>query len=513
MGTKREPSGSLLTARFEQSDLAYDWMLEYLRSSDALKDVMDYHVSMKQSHLDWGTGSRDTVRYMPATDCPELFLFKSPTTQRSTWIQVLIHTGIESWDSSKLIGGSITLTLHTSDKQILADLVECAKEKYVGHGASRVTVHLTSTTGTWAKSISKARRALSTLILPTDIKEMILADAREFLASEKWYNMAGIPHRRGYLLYGAPGTGKSSTIAAIAGELGLEIYFVSLASPGIDDYTLARLISDTPSRCILLLEDIDCAFPSRDEFEDDEEEEHQKKDQYGNPVRRFGNMMPPKSAVTLSGLLNVLDSVSSEEGRITFATTNHIANLDAALIRPGRMDLKIKYGLATSEQIEQVFKVFFPALSLLDDDDAELDLATFPSYTTEDLERYATEFASTIPSEAYSIAQIQGYLLTKKQDPAGAVHGASVWLVSQQAERRAMLEAKRRWREDVARWHRGGHEWSSRGVDAWERVVGDMDQVAPKEEGVTGVALAVRDRMEEELIDVLVGSPGSGQGI
>jgi hypothetical protein len=45
--------------------------------------------------------------------------------------------------------------------------------------------------------VTKSRRALSTLILPSDIKEKILADAREFLASEKWYNMAGIPHRRG----------------------------------------------------------------------------------------------------------------------------------------------------------------------------------------------------------------------------------------------------------------------------------------------------------------------------
>ena len=116
---------------------------------------------------------------------------------------------------------------------------------------------------------------MSTLILPSDVKEMLLKDAREFLDSEAWYNEAGIPHRRGYLLCassssfsllllvliiyraltdGEPGTGKSSTIHALAGELGLEIYFVSLANPGIDDYTLAKLISDTPARCILLIE-------------------------------------------------------------------------------------------------------------------------------------------------------------------------------------------------------------------------------------------------------------------
>ena len=52
----------------------------------------------------------------------------------------------------------------------------------------------------------------------------------------------------------------------------------------MDDHNLGRLIADTPSRCILLLEDIDCAFPSRD---DDDEEEVQV-DAYGNPVYQPG---------------------------------------------------------------------------------------------------------------------------------------------------------------------------------------------------------------------------------
>lgn len=87
----------------------------------------------------------------------------------------------------------------------------------------------------------------------------------------------------------------------------------------MDDHNLGRLIADTPSRCILLLEDIDCAFPSRD---DDDEEEVQV-DAYGNPVYQPG--YTPRSEVTLSGLLNVLDSVTSEEGRIVFATVHLIS--------------------------------------------------------------------------------------------------------------------------------------------------------------------------------------------
>lgn len=81
----------------------------------------------------------------------------------------------------------------------------------------------------------------------------------------------------------------------------------------IDDYTLGRLIRDTPSRCILLIEDIDCAFPSREEDDDEP-----LLDAKGNVIPK--EPIPPRSQVTLAGLLNVLDSVASEEGRLTFAT-------------------------------------------------------------------------------------------------------------------------------------------------------------------------------------------------
>lgn len=90
----------------------------------------------------------------------------------------------------------------------------------------------------------------------------------------------------------------------------------------MDDQSLGRLIADTPSRCILLLEDIDCAFPSRDDDEDDEPQ----LDAYGNPVYNVGYQ--PRSEITLSGLLNVLDSVTSEEGRIVFATVRFASSID-----------------------------------------------------------------------------------------------------------------------------------------------------------------------------------------
>lgn len=55
----------------------------------------------------------------------------------------------------------------------------------------------------------KLRRPISSIILEDGVMESLVADAREFIEMENWYIDAGIPHRRGYLLHGPPGTGKS----------------------------------------------------------------------------------------------------------------------------------------------------------------------------------------------------------------------------------------------------------------------------------------------------------------
>lgn len=66
-----------------------------------------------------------------------------------------------------------------------------------------------------------------------------------------------------------------------------------------------------------------------------------------------------QSMITFSGLLNALDGVASAEERIIFLTTNHVENLDPALIRPGRVDLKEFLGNATELQIRNMFRRFY----------------------------------------------------------------------------------------------------------------------------------------------------------
>ena len=107
---------------------------------------------------------------------------------------------------------------------------------------------------------------------------------------------------------------------------------ISLAKKNMDDTTLHSLISRLPPRSCALIEDIDAAF-------------------FDGVTRETG--MDPESdfqngqmgGVTLSGLLGAIDGVAAQEGRLLFATTNKYSALDSALIRPGRLDVHIKFAI------------------------------------------------------------------------------------------------------------------------------------------------------------------------
>ncbi|KAG8753834.1 hypothetical protein FRC11_007106 [Ceratobasidium sp. 423] len=297
----------------------------------------------------------------------------------------------------------ITLTLFTFSQTALQELIEKAGQEHRARDLAEIQIHIGDQYGNWKRLSSKPHRDFGSVVLDPGVKRQLLQDATEFLENERWYADRGIPYRRGYLLYGTPGSGKSSSIHALASELRLDIYVVPLSLKTIDDTALADLISNTPDRCILLYEDIDAAFVDRSSTPGPEQGTHYNA--RGEPTNSTG--------VTLSGLLNTIDGVQAQEGRLLFATTNHPERLDPALSRPGRMDVKIEYSHSTQWQAGQLFRLFYPL-----EFEAEKGL----------LDQHAEEFASAVPQKKFSVAQLQGFLMRYKGQPERAAKGIGKWV-------------------------------------------------------------------------------------
>ncbi|KAM3551159.1 hypothetical protein MY1884_007858 [Beauveria asiatica] len=191
----------------------------------------------------------------------------------------------------------------------------------------------------WKRTAVNIPRSLSSVIITKDLKHKLVQDLNQYLDADNQakYSEHRIPYRRGYLLYGPPGTGKSSLGSAIAGHCGLDIYIVDI--PCVNDEQLKELFHKLPRKCIVLLEDIDAVGADRDEDGD----EHKGR----------------RHQLSLSGLLNALDGVAAQQGRLLIMTTNHKENLDPALIRPGRIDLNLELTYANSELTANLFEFMY----------------------------------------------------------------------------------------------------------------------------------------------------------
>jgi chaperone BCS1 len=240
----------------------------------------------------------------------------------------------------------------------------------------------------------RRKRPLDSVILDRGLKETIVSDVKDFLGRQQWYVDRGIPYRRGYLLYGPPGSGKSSFIHALAGELDFGVAMINLSERGMTDDKLTQMLTKLPPRTLLLLEDADAAFMNRRQID---------ADGYSG------------ASVTFSGLLNALDGVAAGEERIAFLTTNHIDRLDEALIRPGRVDMTVRIGEATRHQAAEMWDRFYG--------DMDKDHGARERFLQrlQELGLVSNVEGTTQARLGTSTAAIQGLFLFNKDDMEGAI--------------------------------------------------------------------------------------------
>jgi len=198
------------------------------------------------------------------------------------------------------------------------------------------------------KLIKKDRKPLEYLYLPDDKMTKLSNYLYNFKENREHYEKYGFPYRGGILLSGEPGCGKSSTILAAATFLGKDIFYLDLGQ--LSTNTELKLCIDfiklnSQNGGMIIFEDIDCMTDL--------------------VLERSTNILPVKKkkdlgdSLSLSYLLNVIDGTMAPENVIFVMTTNHENKLDKALIRPGRIDIKITLNKCTRYQLSKIYYDLF----------------------------------------------------------------------------------------------------------------------------------------------------------
>ena len=195
-----------------------------------------------------------------------------------------------------------------------------------------------------------------------------------FMNNKLWYEDKGVPYTLGLLLHGVPGAGKTSCIKAIAKDTNRHILNIRLS----ENTTVSQLNTlfyssqvqvtqngsnkffDIPiDKRIIVLEDVDCLTDvvlDRDLIENTKPEKEIIKD---DDFPGYGPKMGATSEkLNLSILLNILDGVLEQPGRILIMTSNHPEKLDKALIRPGRIDVIVKFDFCKRHEVVEIIQAF-----------------------------------------------------------------------------------------------------------------------------------------------------------
>lgn len=254
-----------------------------------------------------------------------------------------------------------------------------------------------------------------------------------FLENRGWYDKKGIPYTLGFLFHGPPGTGKTSTIKAIASEGRRHIINVQLSeiktkaqlqhlffNDEIHVYngaTTEKYIIPVSER-LYVIEDIDAMGDTvirRDWKTPAATKPKSEEDAWLDRVKE-----PEKETIDLSFLLNLLDGTLEANGRVLVITTNYPERIDKALIRPGRIDMIVHFQKCSKAVLQEMVTSFYDKEVPIDGEGldmkwtpAEVNQILFRNF--EDPEAAVDELIKLRPSDLYGFSDENGSAIATDQ--------------------------------------------------------------------------------------------------
>ncbi len=231
---------------------------------------------------------------------------------------------------------TITLSFLTRDRGIVERFMRDSRPE-----EHRNSIYVSMyAAGGQAGGLRRRKRGLDTVFVDSAVKQRLVERISWFLGAEEWHSARGIPWKIGIVLYGPPGTGKTSLIHALASDFGFDIKYIK-SLHGLGTAFLTGTRND-----LFVIEDIDTISGalSRDGARDRE-----IGDDGAGPMR----------ASPLHEILNSMDGMQTPDGLKFIVTTNHLARLDPAIVRPGRIDEVIEIGPLSLESARAMFKAFY----------------------------------------------------------------------------------------------------------------------------------------------------------
>lgn len=210
--------------------------------------------------------------------------------------------------------------------------------------------------------INSVKRDICNLYLRKDDKQKLLNCLLQYKENKERLKELGIPNKLGIMLYGEPGTGKSSTIQAIATFLQKNIYYIQMNEVKTNQQ-LHGLFNYVTKKCadggIIVMEDIDAMTHVVHKRASGYSSDSDSIDIPNTHDSCKSLNMSSSDALTLEFFLNILQGSLTADDTVFITTTNHLEKLDPAFYRDGRFDIKIEMKAADHHQISEIFRRFF----------------------------------------------------------------------------------------------------------------------------------------------------------